>query len=342
VLKILKKTKILVDVNDYLSILQQGIKTQRILNYFLVFSVVLVGFFSIQNVQLIQFAEAQESFDLPRIYEIRITLVDIGEIDLATGSYDLTFWILMENEDIDFTEIPPPELDYVNGLIDIISHESIEEHYYSAKVHGTFSSNFAFHDYPLAKINLTIIVEPAAGDVNEVLFKFHEYASAPVFDLTAPGWVIIDSAYQIIDYHYPEEEVFSRYTANFVLSTPFLSAFMVGIFPIFIMGAIVLLSFLINPTLEIRPEIITATLIAAVFFHVLDVGQSLPPLEYLTLEDKMMTVLYSMMVFGMIELAVQRKFNPEEEMDEAVYINKRFRQTLPIVIIGTGIAVWFL
>jgi len=68
----------------------------------------------------------------------------------------------------------------------------------------------------------------------------------------------------------------------------------------------------------------------------------LPPLEYLTLEDKMMTVLYSMMVFGMIELAVQRKFNPEEEMDEAIYINKRFRQTLPIVIIGTGIAVWFL
>jgi len=116
---------------------------------------------------------------------------------------------------------------------------------------------------------------------------------------------------------------------------------MVGIFPIIVMGAVVLLSFLIDPTLEIRPEIVTATLIAAVFFHVIDIGEGLPPLEYLTLEDKLMTTLYALIMFAMVEIATQRKYN-EGKMEKAEAINKKFRFMIPILLVGTFAAAWWL
>lgn len=117
---------------------------------------------------------------------------------------------------------------------------------------------------------------------------------------------------------------------------------MVGILPIIIMGGVVLFSFVLKPTLtEIRAEMSTGTLIAAVFFHISDVGQSLPPLEYLTLEDKLMTVLYALIIMSFVALAAQRKFNKNEELEKAEKINKKFRYLIPAVIIITLSSVWF-
>jgi len=316
----------------------------RTLNYFLIFSITLVIFVSSQNEQIIQFAEAQEEAEVivdQRVYQIRITLMDVGEIELKTGSYQVTFWIALSSDDIDFYEIPPPVVDYVNGKIETIEHEKVWEHAYTAKVTGTFFSNFEFHDYPIAQIELPIIIEPAFHESSEVFFLDDKNVSAPDFELSIPGWKLIDYSFSIAEYQYPELEVYSRYTAIFELETPILSVFMIGIFPIFVMGAVVLLSFLIDPTLEIRPEIITATLIAAVFFHVIDIGEGLPPLEYLTLEDKLMTTLYAVIMFGMLEIAVQRKYN-EDKMEKAEVINKKFRMMIPVVVIGTFGLVWFL
>jgi membrane protein insertase Oxa1/YidC/SpoIIIJ len=61
----------------------------------------------------------------------------------------------------------------------------------------------------------------------------------------------------------------------------------------------------------------------------------LPPLEYLTLNDKVLTVVYVIIIYSASEILVQRKFNERDDYRKAREINKKMRYTLPIIIVGT-------
>ena len=199
-----------------------------------------------------------------------------------------------------------------------------------------------FHDYPLAHIDLPIIIEPAHHEIDELVFVQSEKPSLPIENFQVAGWLMTNQSYEITEYEYPDGEEFTRFVANFGFDTPFVSGFMVGILPIIIMGGVVVFSFVLKPTMtEIRAEMNTGTLIGAVFFHISDVGQSLPPLEYLTLEDKMMTVLYALIIVAFLALAAQRKFNKSEDEQKAEQINRKFRYIIPVVIGVVFSAVWF-
>jgi len=313
-------------------------------SYLIGFSLILLVFTLAQNEQIFQLAEAQEeqkTIDEPLVYEVQITLMDISDVDYANGGYSFSFWITLSSDEIDFSTTPPPVIDFVNGKINDIDHEYVKGSTYSAKVHGTFFTNMEFQNYPLMELKLPIIIEAEQQEADEIKFVQDVTPSDIDRNLTISGLIFKNTEIDESDYTYLDGGVFSRYSVTYNFTTPFLASFMIGIFPILVMGAVVLLSFLLEPTLEIRPEIVTATLIAAVFFHVIDVGESLPPLEYLTLEDKLMTTLYALIIFAMVEIAVQRKFN-EDDMEKAVSINKKFRLTIPVLIIGTFGLVWLL
>ncbi len=280
--------------------------------------------------------------DGPIEIEISISLVEISDVDYENESYSMNVWITMVSE-IDFREIPPPKIDFVNGRIDNIEQEYISEdgHFFRTKMHGTFFAPMDFRNYPILDLRLPLIIEPIKYESHEIKIIEPERVSLLDPDVTMAGLVFVDLQKEFTDITYDDGRVFSRLIATYHFSTPFLAAFMVGIFPILIMGSVVLLSFLLEPRWEIRPEIITATLIAAVFFHVIDIGHGLPPLEYLTLEDKIMTVLYALIVFGMIEIAAQRKYNQGKD-EIAVQINKKFRFLIPVVVVGTLGLVWWI
>ena len=88
---------------------------------------------------------------------------------------------------------------------------------------------------------------------------------------------------------------------------------------------------------DLKAEMVVGVLIAAVFFHVIDVGESLPPLTYLTLEDKVITILYGMLGVIMVEIISQRKWNPEDDLQKAEKIDKKFRMIF--VVVSTAIAI---
>jgi len=248
--------------------------------------------------------------DGPIVYDVKITLMDVSDVDYANNVYTLSFWITLTSDEIDFSSIPPPPIDYVNGKIDQVDHTYFSHgNSYSEKVHGTFFSPMEFNNYPFLSLSLPIIVEPVKFESHEMRFVQQKSSSAVDSKLRLSGLTYTHTEEEVSDYIYADGDSFSRYVATYNFETPLLSSFMVGIFPIIIMGAVVMLSSLIKPTLEIRPEIVTATLIAAVFFHIIDVGESLPPLEYLTLEDKFMTVLYALIVFAMVEICMIHLIN---------------------------------
>jgi len=290
----------------------------------------------------IQFSEAQEPENIanePLVYDLIITLMDISDVDYANGGYSLSFWLTIESDEIDFTQIPPPEIDFVNGKIDDVEHEYFpDEHSYTAKVHGTFYTNMDFHNYPLMSLSLPIIIEPVQSTTDQIKFIQRGLASHIDKQLTISGLIFQNTQEEASDYRYEDGSVFSRYVITYNFETPFLTSFMVGLFPILIMGFLVVFLFGIDPTNhDIKIEMVIGVLIAAVFFHVLDVGEALPPLEYLTLEDKAMTVLYAMLAVIMVEIMAQRKWNEDDDLDKAKKIDRKFLIIFIIVAIATAL-----
>ena len=290
--------------------------------------------------QLIPFAQAIEIFeelDEQIVYELSITLMDVSDVDYANGGYSFSFWLRLESEQVDFTQTPVPAIDFVNGKIDLIEHEYFpDKHTYDAKVHGTFFTNMDFHNYPIMDLSLPVMIEPAQYPADQIKFVVGNSVSVINEDLTISGLIYDSTDEEEIDYTYDDGRVFSRYVTTFNFETPFLTSFLVGIFPILIMAILVVFLFGLDPrNHDLKVEMIIGVLIAAVFFHVLDVGESLPPLEYLTLEDKAMTVLYAMLGVIMIETMSQIRWNEDDDVDKAKKIDKKFRTVFIIVVIVT-------
>ena len=300
---------------------------------------------SIQN-QIIPLAYADpypDSIERPIDFTIRTTILDMGKIEFTTGHFEVTFWITIQTDDIDLTQYHAPIIDFVNGQINSVEFETVTEDTYYAKINGEFFTNMEFRDYPLTHLDLPIIMESAHHEIDDIVFHLAETSSSPIENFAVPGLILEYQEYNVINYQYPDGEVYSRFSANLGFNTPFVSTFMVGIFPIIIMAGVVVLSFFLNPlSIDIRGEISIGVLIAGIFFHILEVGDSLPPLEYMTLEDKLMTVLYALVITSLVALAIQRKFNKEEDDEKAERLNKKIRYALPIIIVGTFLAVWQL
>jgi len=303
-------------------------------------TVLLSSFLLVGNFEVIDAQEmSKENVNAEGLYDVQITLIDISDIDYANGGYSLSFWITLTSDEIGIAEELPFAIDYVNGKIDAIEHEYVTDNSYSAKVHGTFYTNMDFHNYPLMSLSLPIIIEPIQFETHEI--KFVDYTDSDVdLELTVAGLIFQNVEEEIIEHTYGDGDIFSRYIVTYHFETPLLTSFLVGIFPIVVMAFLVIFLFGIDPrNHDIKIEMVIGVLIAAVFFHVLDVGQALPPLEYLTLEDKAMTVLYSMLGVIMIETLAQRKWNEENDIDKAKKIDRKFLIVFIVVAIAVGLSV---
>ena len=280
---------------------------------------------------------AQESEDKPDRYKIKINIVDVGEIDLGTGSFEMVFWTRLSSTDTDFTKNEPPEIDYVNAKEFTVITDRISDHEYAAKISGTFFvDNLDLHLYPHIEMDMKLKIEPAGQNIDEVVFIADALENRPVL---IPGWNLHKPTDATGIWTYPdnstnaEGETYSRYTATYPIDKPYLSSIIVGILPVLIMGIIAVITFLLDPIRqEFKAGVIGGILMAAVFFQVANIDQ-IPSLEYLTLEDKIITTFYGVLIVMMVELLAQWKYNAENNQEKAQKINKKFRIILPIVTV---------
>lgn len=286
--------------------------------------------------------DTEIKINYPIKYDLRINVLDVSNIDLRNGSIDFVFWVYLKSNDVNFHETPPPVLDFVNLKQYLIQNEIIEKHRYKAKIFGTFFlHDINFENYPFMKLNPTIQIESESDTTKTVEFFIKDQLNFPSSDFPIPGWNVHSQDFKIVEDVNRNTDVYSRYIAEFTIEKPFFPAFIVGLFPIIVMAMIALIVMLFKPTnLDIRAEVLTGILIAAVFFHVLDVGAELPPLETLTLEDKGMMGLYSILIIAMMELVIQRKYNPSLDIEKAEKINKKIRYSIPPIVLTVLALGW--
>lgn len=310
---------------------------------FFCFAIVLLSLtiiFSFED----NFASAQlvtEKFVEPIDYEFGTLLIDVGEIDLNTGSYDVTFWLSIKTENGNFTEYMP-QLDFVNGHIPDRSNLYISDTWYNEKIHGKFFSDMDFQTYPFTQIDLDILIEFSQTNDELATFQVDPVLSYAYEKHNIAGWSIIESNFSTTHQEYFELGSYPRYVASYTIETPFLSSFLVGILPILVIGALACVTLFYEPSKGFgqKGEVVATLIIAIIFYQVFGQLNQLPSLEYLTLQDKLIAVVYAILLYSIAGTFVQMKLGGEENKETSKKIRRKFLYSLPIVVIGTFLLLW--
>jgi len=287
-------------------------------------------------------------FTKPEVYLLDIELLDIGEIDLKSGSYEMSFWISIEpeNAEIDYTKYPPPTLEFVNGRIpeEGISGEYCSSDYYEYKVHGTFYNIMNFENYPFEILELNIEIESISPGYSTVV-KLKDFGLAEVIDesINVPGWRITPFV-SVEDHTYPGEDFsFSRYAQFYELSGFVGQQFLKVIFPMMLLPGLALLSFWMGPkSRSDKIGLAVGTLLAAVAFNAIFLSEQLPPLGYLTLADKVALVGYALFLYAIAGAIIQTRLSDSKGETAAMILNKKMRYAIPVIIIVLFIPLWMI
>lgn len=272
------------------------------------------------------------AFAEPEERTIGVYLINVGKIELQTGSYDLDFyiWFASSDPDVDFTK-KAPRFDFMNALRTTVEPSRIEPDYYEARVKGTFIKNMDFRQYPFDTQLVTIEIE-GFDTVDKLVFVPDLAATGYDGLINVPGWTLGEGRSEVVEHHYPDG-TYSRYVFTFTIERAPLSSFLKTIFPVLIITTIAMLAFWMSPT-NFAPRIglAASTLLAAVAAH-LNATNQLPPIGYLTLIDKVMIVVYALFLNNLLSMVMQMRLVDHDRKDEAVRVNAKMRRLIPVIIV---------
>ena len=278
----------------------------------------------------------EETNEKPVIYDVQVTLQDVDGIDLKRNSYHLRFLVELESKDVDFTQMETlPEIDFVNGDVDeAFLIEDLEPNYYSFEVDGEFFSNMDFHDFPYGTIDLKMILEIEDMTADQVQLNSNLYdPKEDEFGLQVPGWILINQSDLTEEIPDEDGDINSRYTATFSLQRPLLSIFLTQFLPILAILSIVIYSFYQDPFSGQAETASLGSLLTLVFLHVGFLGDALPPLEYLTIQDKIMSISYFIILYPLLTNLIQRKYDLKEDKEKNLKSNRKMLKILPVIVI---------
>ena len=266
-----------------------------------------------------------------------VYIINIGKIDLQTGSYDLDFyfWLSTSDPSIDFTK-NKPTFDFMNSMNARIEPSQLTSNYYEVRVKGTFLKNMDFRNYPFDTQQVTVEVE-GFTTVDKLVFEPDTASSGYDNLVNVPGWKLGDIKQDVIVHKYPDQS-YSRYIFSFNIERSPLSSFLKTIFPVIIITTIAMLAFWMSPT-NFAPRIglAASTLLAAVAAH-LNAANALPPIGYLTLMDKVMIVAYALFLNNLVSMVLQMRLIDHKKDERAAKVNAKMRKLMP-VIVGILLAV---
>jgi len=130
---------------------------------------------------------------------------------------------------------------------------------------------------------------------------------------------------------------------HFSIKAPALSSFVSIILPIGVLGIAAIMAFGFNPkNHEDKGQVFVGLLITSIFLHMPNFDRGLPPLYYLTLTDKLMALLYVLLIIGFVEIPVQRLLNESNDYRKCKEINKKFIYYVLPLSLGTTTVILFL
>lgn len=281
----------------------------------------------------------------PEKYYVEITLTHVGDIDLQSGEYPMTFWVDIRPgfANSDFTKNPPPAMEFVNGRDVQQLDFSCSPSLYEYKVQGTFFGQLNLQNFPFEMLNLKINLESITpGNMTYVQFLPWQDSGIDT-NLTVPGYQVSGFSSVSAVHMYNDNENYSSLITTVKLTTYTVQSLLKSILPMVLLPGLAILSFWIEPSSRgDRLGLSVGTLLSAVIFNFFMSGQ-IPPVSYLTIFDKVVLVVYAVFLYTILCTIYQGILMKKQvEYDKIVILNGKMRYGLIGVVAGLGLLVYFI
>ncbi len=273
------------------------------------------------------------SLDEPIEYRVAIWLNNVGKIEKESGVYELDFWYTVSSDDVNFLEVGIPPVTFTNSKVTHLESDYMEEHYYEVRVRGTFFNVLDWSLFPFEKIELNVEIEPNSPYFIENTVLIVDEELIGIDDkVNVVGWKLLEPVFEIDTHEYENYGSFSRFVAAIPIERSTTGAILKTIFPVLMITGVSMLIFLIPKNFSSRIYLTAPLLLAVVFLHRGSLGE-LPTLDYMTVFDKFMIIVYALFANSILTLAIQMKFDIGDKDDVKVRkVNMVMLYMIPVII----------
>jgi hypothetical protein len=226
----------------------------------------------------------------PQKVDIGVYVLNIGKFELASGGYTVDFYLRLHAD----RPLGPLALEFLNGRAqsELLQTED-EGKTQLYRVLANLSTNIDLRRYPLDGQRLPIVLEHKVLQDKDFVFVPDPAHSGVDPDVTFVGWDLAGAEGNVVTHDYPVfAERYSRFLFDVKIERIRIPAILKTFLPIFCFVLINLLSMFITlEKIDNRLSMGIGILIASVMFHV-SLGNTIPPVGYLTLVDKAMIASY--------------------------------------------------
>jgi hypothetical protein len=270
-----------------------------------------------------------------QVVKVGVSLTNLGKLDLATGTYNVEFYLSftcpagVTNCSTDFA------LD--SGVVtksEKVPEETPGKTVFRVKADMTEDLNLS--EYPLDEHELTISFTHPTEDASKLVYAIDKDNTSVGDAVKLAGFDIIDSGGNVETKKFDGvDENFSVYTFHITARRVRLSSYLKGFLPPFFIVLVACLGLVLRAkSITNRLTMGTACLLSAVMFHISSTS-ALPPLGYLTRADKFMLVTYVILVVNLLfcVLIVMKDDKKDEAGTEKAYKTALFGLPLLALVV---------
>jgi hypothetical protein len=256
-----------------------------------------------------------------------ILLLGVQQVNLNSGTFGADFYLWFNSTGSPQTV----QYELINGQATSVTVDANSSTYQEYRIVGTFSSNLDFSNFPFENHSLSIQVESKNMPSSQLTFVPDTAGSGVDPSVSLVGWNLLGSSIQAAPHAYSASQSFSRLTFTFTIARPVVQSFMTNILPIVLITLISLLAFFLPPTRSFERILIgVTTLIAAVQFNLFLLGQ-IPPVNYLTVADKMMITVYALFLYSIGVTIILARQVENKDFERAKRLNTKGAILVPFI-----------
>lgn len=272
--------------------------------------------------------------------QVGVYVLNLGRFDLGSGSYTVDFYVSLKSD----RPFPMDEFEFMNGraaTVDRLIDTPTEKFF---RIQASLSQNLDLRRYPFDEHLLTIEIEDKRRPTEELVYVVDEKLSGVDPSVIVVGWNLSGWEARVTSHDYEVYgETFSRFVFGLRIERVFLNAVIKSFLPIACMVLVGFLSLLLAPDkVTTRLSLNISTLLGAVMFHV-NLTNSIPPVGYLTLADRVMIATYIVLVLILLSgVAILRWAEREDRKAAALRLYHQALGIVPPLALGLYVLVFVL
>jgi len=288
------------------------------------------------------FAPEAQAASAPNTVLVGVYLLNVGEVDLRTGSYTMDFYLSMRcpSAGCNFGSF-----EFMNGRATSISLQENTTNEKFWRVQGSFYENLDLHKYPFDSQSLSIQIEDQLLTTQNLTYQPDPKYSGVAPSIVVVGWSVSGWSQTVADdYYQVYNQTYSRYSFSLTLEREPTSAVAIFI-PVLLLTFIALMATLmygdVSSVFENRILLSASLLIAAVLFQ-FSLDSSLPPLGYLTFADWFMIATYFIMAGGLVSGILVLNYHHRKDAAKLERVHRYSTRLLPLAAIILYLLVFLL